>query len=208
MSYLDIIPVPQQLRSKEALTRFIETGEQLLLENRFELTGIADLAKLSQSSIGTFYRVLTDKETLFRVLFEKFREESISKMREVMAPERWTGSTVVEIADGYVRLLTEIFDKKEGLIRAMRIRSSSDPVYREGLYLLNSYCLEVIRPLLMPCLDAIKHPKPYEAIEFGVSFLLGSLNYQNLAGSRVPEYVEAFPDELVLLFRRYLGLES
>ena len=65
-------PEPTQARSKQAFEHLLQVGEQLLAENRFDEIGVADLAKLAETSVGTFYRLLKDKDTLSRLLLQRF----------------------------------------------------------------------------------------------------------------------------------------
>ena len=65
-------PEPMQERSRQAFERLLQVGEQLLAENRFDEIGVADLAKLAETSVGTFYRLLKDKDTLSRLLLQRF----------------------------------------------------------------------------------------------------------------------------------------
>jgi hypothetical protein len=68
----DRSPEPTQARSKQAFERLLLVGEQLLAENRFDEIGVADLGQAGGNLVGTFYRLLGDKDTLSRLLLQRF----------------------------------------------------------------------------------------------------------------------------------------
>src|SRR6218665_1362382 len=70
------IASPTQARSKKALERFLNVAADLLADNQFEETGISQIAQLAESSVGTFYRLLGDKDVLLYAVHERFVEQS------------------------------------------------------------------------------------------------------------------------------------
>src|SRR3990167_418436 len=72
------ISSPTQARSKKALERFLNVAAELLADNRFEDTSISQIATLAESSVGTFYRLLGDKDVLLYAVHERFVEQGRS----------------------------------------------------------------------------------------------------------------------------------
>ena len=70
------IASPTQARSKKALERFLNVAAELLANNQFEETGISQIAQLAESSVGTFYRLLGDKDVLLYAVHQHFVEQS------------------------------------------------------------------------------------------------------------------------------------
>ena len=82
-------PEPTQARSKQAFERLLQVGEQLLAENRFDEIGVADLAKLAETSVGTFYRLLNDKDTLSRLLLQRFFSDMVTQVEALTELHQW-----------------------------------------------------------------------------------------------------------------------
>lgn len=173
---------PTQARSREALERFITAGEQLLSENKFEQVGISELSSLAKSSVGTFYRLFEDKEVLFRLLHERFVKETKALLDDALDPDRWQEGSVEDILRTLIQAMGTLYANKEGLLRALIIRSSSDVGFRQGLHDLNRHISEKLTPLLVSRKDEIGHRYPDLAIKFGLNVVLGTMNHQTLAG--------------------------
>ncbi len=199
---------PTQARSREALERFIVAGEKALSENTFEQIGIAELSALAQSSVGTFYRLFTDKEVLFRLLHERFVVDTKQTLGEALDAERWenTGSAG-DVLRALIEALGQLYANKEGLLRALIIRSSSDVGFRKGLHDINRHISNKLTPLLEARIDDIGHDNPEEAIKFGLNVVLGTMNHQSLAGLSVMD-TPGLVDELTDVLFRYLRIQK
>lgn len=66
-------PAPTQDWSKKVLERFLNVAAGLLANNQFEEAGVSQLATLSDSSVGIFYRLFGDKDVLLFAVHERFR---------------------------------------------------------------------------------------------------------------------------------------
>ncbi|MFC6978716.1 TetR/AcrR family transcriptional regulator [Microbulbifer taiwanensis] len=73
------MPEPNQARSRQALERLLAAGEKLLADNQFEEASVAEIARLAESSVGTFYRLLGDKDTLSLLLLQRFMQQLADK---------------------------------------------------------------------------------------------------------------------------------
>ncbi len=173
---------PTQARSREALERFIEAGEQSLADNTFEQIGVSALAKLAKSSVGTFYRLFDDKEVLFRLLYDRFVQETKQLITDTLDEERLAGVSAAGVLSALIEALASLYCNREGLLRALIIRSSSDVGFRAGLHSLNKLMADKLTPLLDARKTEIGHPNSDEAISFALSVVLGTMNHQSLAG--------------------------
>ncbi len=174
--------MPSQARSREALERFIAAGEQSLEDNAFENMSISELATMASSSVGTFYRLFTDKEVLFQLLHERFVDDARAMLDLALDEDRWEGAGAADILRELVQTLAKLYGKKEGLLRALIIRSSSDVGFRKDLHGINQHISNKITPLILARKNEIGHSKPNEAIAFGINVVLGTMNHHTLAG--------------------------
>ncbi len=173
---------PTQARSREALERFITAGEQALSDNQFEQLSVSELAALADSSVGTFYRLFTDKEVLFQLVHDRFVHQAKAMLDEALDEDRWVGLGVADILSELVSTLARLYGKQEGMLRASIIRYSSDVGLRKDIRGVNQHISNRLTPLLESRIQEIGHPKPSEAIAFGINVVMGTMNHYTLAG--------------------------
>ena len=207
MDFEPVIPAPSQRRSQEALERFLQVAQVALLQNTFEETSVADFAKLADSSVGSFYRVIGDKEILLIAVHQRFLSLSKERVDALLDPERWEGMGIKVIISAFVSEIISAQKLTEGLMRALIRRSSTDPAFRERIHLLNAYISAKFVPLIMDRREEMRHSKPEQAAAFLSQVVLGAMNHYTLAG--LGDITEsALQRELTLLACRYLGLED
>ncbi|WP_323845029.1 TetR/AcrR family transcriptional regulator [Microbulbifer magnicolonia] len=176
------LPVPNQVRSQQALERLLAAGEQLLAENRFEEASVAEIARLADSSVGSFYRLLGDKDTLSLLLLQRF-------MRQVATTAESLGEAGGECTDlaQCVQLLVDsyvgIYAGHRGVLRALILRASRSADFRDKVHQLNNHVSTTALECLRPFVDQINHAKPELAIPAGVHMMLGVMNQYIVTGS-------------------------
>ncbi|KQV80281.1 hypothetical protein ASD15_15595 [Massilia sp. Root351] len=195
---------PSQARSRQALERLLATGEQLLAENRFEEIGVADLARQAQSSVGTFYRLLGDKETLSRLLLDRFFGDLVQQLEALTAPARWDGLPLEDFVRATVAMFVAINRGRQGVLRALIIRSSRDADFRDRVHQINHLVSQRIIAVLHTKAGAIQHPDPAQAMRVLPPVLLGVLNQHTLTGSLAFLPPAELEQELTRLALRYL----
>jgi AcrR family transcriptional regulator len=196
---------PSQARSRQALERLLATGEQLLAENRFEEIGVADLARQAQSSVGTFYRLLGDKETLSRLLLDRFFGDLVQQLEALTAPARWDGLPLEDFVRATVAMFVAINRGRQGVLRALIIRSSRDAEFRDRVHQINHLVSQRIIAVLSTKAGAIKHPDPAQAMRVLPPVLLGVLNQHTLTGSLAFLPPAELEEELTRIALRYLA---
>ena len=201
-------PRPQQARSRLALERFLATGEQLLAQDRFESTGVAEIAQLAESSVGTFYRLVGDKDQLLRRIHDDFIANSSALIEERLDPEQHRGASLASVLSTFVSLLVEIYLDREGLLRALIVRSSADPAFRQRIHALNHHIAGCLDVLVQPRMSQIGHPRPEPALRFGINVVLGALNHHTLVHSLASRSPELLTTELTRILTAYLDLEG
>jgi AcrR family transcriptional regulator len=202
------VPEPNQARSREALDRFLAAGEALLAENHYEEAGIADIAKKAESSVGTFYRLLTDKETLSLLLLQRFFTQIETLAEETMDPEQWRGQNITDIADAFVKVFVDAYHGHAGTLRALILRASKDSDFRNQVHNLNTLISSRLSKLLKQRREEISHPKPEQAIKSVTHMVLGILNQHTITGSLGGLSQRALVEELKRVFLTYLGVSN
>lgn len=66
------------------LERIVEAGRKLFARQGFHATGMRDIAKLAQVSIGSLYHYFRSKDALFLAVVRRAFEERLSQARELM----------------------------------------------------------------------------------------------------------------------------
>ncbi|MES2820263.1 MAG: TetR/AcrR family transcriptional regulator [Pseudomonadota bacterium] len=195
---------PMQARSKQALERFLNVAADLLANNTFEETGISQISQLAESSVGTFYRLLGDKDILLYAVHGRFVEESQIAIDDAI--ERILQSELGAKAqiECFIRTLIELFRHREGLLRALIRRSSADLQFRQRFHELNAYIANAFCRITLAQLMTIRHPNPTQATDLAAHLLLASLNYYTMTGGLGITAGSDIPAELSRLVLNYL----
>src|SRR3990167_4078989 len=168
------ISSPTQARSKKALERFLNVAAELLADNRFEDTGISQIAVLAESSVGTFYRLLGDKDVLLYAVHERFVEQGRSAIDSLVQDLGHSELPLSGQIEAFIQGIIALFEGREGLLRALVRRSS------------------------------LRHPQPQQAADLAAHMLLASLNYLTMVGTLGETPREVIPEELSRLICNYL----
>lgn len=199
---------PTQARSKKALERFLNVAAELLANNTFEETGISQIAQLAESSVGTFYRLLGDKDILLYAVHERFVKESQSAIDESIEALLQDDLSASERIDRFIRTLITLFAQREGLLRALIRRSSSDLQFRQRFHQLNAAIGQAFCRIVLAQPQAIRHPYPDQAADLAAHMMLASMNYYTLTGSLGMTPAESIPQELSRLVLNYLEVSD
>lgn len=198
------IPRPSQARSQQALERFLNVAAELLQSNQFEDTGIAQIAQQAESSVGTFYRLIGDKDLLLYAVHQRFVEQSraaIDQLNETLLSQPLD---LFSQTERYISQVLTLFHGREGLLRALIRRSSSDMQFRQRFHELNAYIAQSFSLLTLARLQGRKHANPAQAADLLAHVLLASMNYHTLTGQlgRTPN--AQLPAELARMVCSYL----
>lgn len=197
-------PEPTQARSREALVRLLATGEKLYAENRFDEIGVAELARLAHTSVGTFYRLLGDKEQLSDLLLQRFFSELVEQVEALTELRKWEGRPLEDFIRATVAMFVAINRGRQGVLRALITRSSRDVQFRDQVHQINNLIAQRTVAVLASKSSAIRHPNPSQAMMVLPPVLLGILNQHTLTGSLSFLAPAALEDELVRIAMRYL----
>lgn len=198
------IASPTQARSKKALERFLNVAADLLAGNQFEETGISQIAQLAESSVGTFYRLLGDKDVLLYAVHERFVEQSRAAVDGLIEDLTRQPLPLDAQVEAFILGVVRLFDGSEGLLRALIRRSSIDPQFRERFHQLNAYIGHAFASIVLNHRDTLQHPCPEQAADLSAHLLLSGLNYLTMVGSLGTTPREHIPRELSRLVCNYL----
>lgn len=199
-----LIVSPTQERSKQALERFLSVAAELLANNTFEDTGISQISQLAESSVGTFYRLLGDKDVLLYAVHGRFVEESRAAIDDTIEQILQSELGAKEQIESFISALIERFRRREGLLRALIRRSSADLQFRQRFHELNAYIANAFCRIALAQLMTIRHPNPTQATDLVAHLLLASLNYYTMTGSLGITAGKDIPAELSRLVLNYL----
>ncbi|WP_105104046.1 TetR/AcrR family transcriptional regulator [Microbulbifer pacificus] len=207
MSQLDLslvqVPEPSQVRSRQALERLLTVGEELLAGNRFEEASVTEIASLAESSVGTFYRLLGDKDTLSLLLLQRFMQ----RLADTTSQLRDAGTQCQNLYEG-VRLLTDtyidVYTGRRGVLRAVILRASRSATFRDRVHQLNMHISATACDCLTPFMDQVVHPNPRQAVSSGVHMVLGALNQHTVTGTLGGLKPEQLREEIARLLLGYL----
>jgi AcrR family transcriptional regulator len=162
------IHAPRQARSAASLDRLLAAAEEVLRERSFDEAGLAEIARRAGATVGTFYARFPGKEALLRHLEERLYAGVAAlvgaKADALAAGERPLPALVREL------LLATIgfYREHRGALRALTLRSRSDPELRARMDETNRRSLAALAPAFAPHAARIGHPDPGEAVPFAV----------------------------------------
>ncbi|MWV10805.1 TetR family transcriptional regulator [Pseudomonas sp. R-28-1W-6] len=198
------IASPTQARSKKALERFLNVAAELLANNQFEETGISQIAQLAESSVGTFYRLLGDKDMLLYAVHDRFVEQSRLAIDSLVAELGSQDRPLEAQIEGLIQGMIRLFDGSEGLLRALIRRSSADLQFRQRFHQLNAYIGQTFCRIVLARPGDLGHPHPEQAADLAAHMLLAGMNYFTMVGSLGVTPREVVPGELSRLICNYL----
>ncbi len=198
------IASPTQARSKKALERFLNVAAELLAGNRFEDTGISQIAQRAESSVGTFYRLLGDKDVLLYAVHERFVTQGRGAIDALVAELGRSDLPLDQQIEQFIRGVIELFEGHEGLLRALIRRSSADLQFRQRFHQLNAYIGQTFCRIALARANQLGHPHPEQAADLAAHLLLASMNYFTMVGTLGVTPREVIPGELSRLVCHYL----
>lgn len=159
---------PQQRRSQETLSRFVETAAELLADRRFEDATVQEIARRAGSSVGAFYTRFPNKEALFHQMNELVFSRAEEQWDQVLDPARWKGASLSRILQELIELLVDRRIRHRGFLRALSLYARSNPEagFASRAAKMNRYVYSKLRELLAGRAE-IRHSNPDRAIAFG-----------------------------------------
>jgi AcrR family transcriptional regulator len=207
---LEWVRPPQQARSQHTLERILDAAEALISERGADGTTVAEVARIAESSVGSFYARFPDKDALLRCIAERFYQQAVDTVESVLAPERWDGYTPREIVESAVAFLIQIFHQKRRLIRAVAIRAVDD----EALGQLGQRLGDVVTSHMVALLERRgelgTHEDPEAAVRLSVWMVLSAFHARCMYADDAPLPVreDRLAGEVSDMCLSYLGLSK
>ncbi|MDO8698212.1 MAG: TetR/AcrR family transcriptional regulator [Pseudomonas sp.] len=198
------IASPTQARSKQALERFLNVAAEQLANNSFEETGIAQLAQLAESSVGTFYRLLGDKDVLLYAVHSRFVEQAQGIVDGLSEELKHSQLPLNQQIERFISSVIAQFEGNEGLLRALIRRSSVDLQFRQRFHHINAYISQAFCQLVLAHAAELQHPQPEQAADLAAHLLLAGMNYFTMVGTFGSTPPKVIPHELARLICSYL----
>lgn len=205
---LTTLPEPTQRRSQQALQRLLDAGEQLLASNAFEEASVMQIAELASSSVGTFYRVLGDKDTLSLLLLQRFFQSTVGLVEQLTEPEQWADKPLADFVQSLTVKLVEVYQGRRGVLRALILRASRDAVFRDKVHQLNEYIAVRIVAVFQHHQREVHHPQPRKAMQAAVHIVLGALNQHTITGNLGHLSSNEVAEELSRILLAYLDIHD
>jgi len=206
---LEWVHAPQQARTRKALGRMLDAAEKLVATKGFAETGIAEIARLSGSSVGGFYRRFRDKQGLLQALHDRFCDEARATADAALDPPRWSGASTAEIMRQFSAFLIQIYREREGAFRAFMLASMTDESVRRRTVELREHIHLRFAALLADRHGELGHPEPEVGSAFAIDMMLATLSQavqfqQGALGLADPR----LDSELPRAFLAYLGVRD
>lgn len=202
------LPEPTQQRSREALDRLLAAGELLLAENAFEEASVAQIAKLADSSVGTFYRVLGDKDSLSQLLLQRFFHDSVNALKQLTETTKWRERPLQDFVSQLTATLVNLYSGRRGVLRALILRASRDIAFRDLVHQFNEYIATSVVVILSSHHQEVHHPEPHKAMQAVVHILLGALNQHTVTGNLGQLSTDELVQELSRIVVAYLDIHA
>ncbi len=197
------VPSPAQQRSVDAMKRLLRAGEELLADNAFEEASISKIASLAESSVGSFYRILGDKDALTLILIQGFFEELYNHL-VALEESRDSQDNLADFAERLADTLVKAYTGRGGVLRAIILRASRSLEFRAKVHRLNDFISSTAVACAQPHRSEIQHPKGIKAAAYAAHMAVGVLNQHTVTGSLGGLKTHALRKEIKRLILNYL----
>jgi AcrR family transcriptional regulator len=206
---------PQQARSRESLERLMKAAGQVLNEKGLAGATIPRIAARAGLSPGSVYRRFPDKDALLREVVLATLRSADEQNKSVLKPELAERMSFVTLAEMAIRSSLAAHRHNTGLLRAMIQFTLSHPSasFKRKVVGLEVHAFQRIVDFLLLKRAEIKHPKPEEAVTFGLLLVGLALReiivldmLPDVRDPRLPASDEDLARELTRSFLRYLGI--
>ena len=202
----------QQTRSEKTQNALLNAAETLILERGTKGTSVADIAALAGCSIGSVYHHFKDKEALYYALFHRMTSEFDVYARELIAPARWTGASILDILRTYVELALNPHEERDSYKAAAKLVAVDYPELQAHYAEIQAIANHGLKDLWLARAEEITHPDPERAIEFLIEQVSASLQQRLSCQPGNPDTKQVadmqFIDETLRLASVYLGLKQ
>ncbi|MBK8096438.1 MAG: TetR/AcrR family transcriptional regulator [Planctomycetes bacterium] len=161
---------PRQSRSAATERRLVVAATRLLARRGYERLAISEVARAARTSVGGLYARFADKQALLHAIDEDLIQRMTALVDQAMAEDALRTADVAQVIAAYVTMMVKAFARHRPLLReiSLRARQSGDPAFATRVRSFNDHAHGLLTERLLQRRAAIRHPRPEEAIAFGV----------------------------------------
>jgi AcrR family transcriptional regulator len=176
MGQIEALPTVQ-VRGRNSLERLLAAAELALESAGLEGATVPAIATRAGMSVGNLYKRFPDKDSLFRVVYDRFFSDAFAANEFALDPAKWEGIPTTEVVSTLVTEMIEGYRSRRPLIRALVLYAQTHPdtEFRAHAEQLRLQSLELFERVLRDRRNHIGHPHPERAIRFVVILLAHAL---------------------------------
>ncbi len=114
-----LVSPPQQVRSRRAWARILDTGEQILATEGLEGFTIGAICARAQVSSAAIYSRVAGKDALFIAVYERVLEHMTQEREEFVGLSRDEDLTLEELIRRTVATFADLFLRRAGFVRSV-----------------------------------------------------------------------------------------
>lgn len=198
----------RQQRSQRTLRRIVEATERLLEQRLFDEISVAAIVREADATVGSFYNLLDDKESLLPFLYQNHCEQLLARYDALQLRFRNSNECLSVIVSQLVQAILKLNQQQRGLLRALVLRAhcrASGPPDRSDRM---TQVLPGLVDLVLQCRSEIQHPRPRIAARLGLLAVLSTVRevclYPHTSASSLQIREKELPRELTRLWLGYL----
>ncbi len=167
-------PLPTlQERGRRTIERLLNAAEQTLQSAGLEGTTVPAIAARAGMSVGNVYKRFADKDSLLRLVYERFFGDALAANEFALDPAKWEGVPTAELVYTLMIGMLEGYRGRRALIRALLLYGQTHPdaEFRSHAETLRLRSLDLFDRLLRDRRADIGHPHPERAVRFVVMLI-------------------------------------
>lgn len=196
-----IIPIPQQTRSRETQEQLIEAGMALLRERSWDEIGINDIAAAANRSVGVFYQRFGSREDYLSVLIGRWVENGLRTTDELRST-----SAGPEILEQFLFESFKNISDNRNLWRAALLRAMNDPASWGPMRRLGTARMAIVFERIEVASGKPLSVEDRREIQFAIQIFNSAIN-NAILNDPGPLHVQDpdFYDRLIDVFRMIAG---
>lgn len=207
-------PDPKQKRSRNSLSRLLNSARKMLLDNTFEQASVQMIVKDAGSSIGSFYNHFSSKEALLNCLLDDYEEQLATTVQNFSCDEDLQNLNLLQRFEIWLRTYVSAANEERGLLRTRVLNSMQFPdkitPFRQQK---NAEIMLAVKNFFRPRIDEIKHPGKEKALDFVISIIDKAVAYKIILEGHEDHLLtdlnnEEMIEEFCSIFASYLKINS
>ncbi len=194
----------------------LDAAEQLMKVNGAAATTMMDIANQTGKSVSYVTQQFVDSAGMAQAVYDRFAERARATTLAIIDPMRWTGASIGDIIDAYVRYQLLITQDRNALVQATKELAEVNPASKMVSTSLRSELENGIYALLLTRRDSIDDPRPELATRFVIDQIGAMVRARTKTESKTKGELrqlaryedDDFVEELIRSSCRTLGVPS